>query len=125
MFWTGRSQTVPVHIMKTYMVSSSTAAHICNLGLLAGTGGIVSVLLQQGVKHLKTHLCCICRACRARGYMPKAWRQIKLMFIPKPRKANYIKAKAHCPTSLSSFMLITMEKLVDRHIRVHRRIQDQ
>jgi hypothetical protein len=39
------------------------------------------------------------------------------MFIPQPRKANYTEAKAYCPISLSSFMLKTMEKLVDRHIR--------
>jgi len=39
------------------------------------------------------------------------------MFIPKPRKANYTKAKAYSPISLSSFMLKMMEKLVGRHIR--------
>jgi hypothetical protein len=39
------------------------------------------------------------------------------MFIPKSRKANYTKAKACRPISLSFFMLKTMEKLVDRHIR--------
>jgi hypothetical protein len=39
------------------------------------------------------------------------------MFIPKPGKANYTEAKAYCPISRSSFMLKTMEKLVDRHIR--------
>jgi retron-type reverse transcriptase len=38
-------------------------------------------------------------------------------FIPKPGKANYTEAKAYRPISLSSFMLKTIEKLVDRHIR--------
>jgi hypothetical protein len=38
-------------------------------------------------------------------------------FIPKPRKSDYTKAKAYCPISLSSFLLKTMEKIVDRHIR--------
>jgi hypothetical protein len=38
-------------------------------------------------------------------------------FIPKPGKANYTEAKAYCSISLSSFMVKTMEKLVDRHIR--------
>jgi hypothetical protein len=38
-------------------------------------------------------------------------------FIPKPGKLDYTEAKAYRPISLSSFMLKTMEKLVDRHIR--------
>jgi hypothetical protein len=39
------------------------------------------------------------------------------MFIPKPKKSDYAEAKAYCPISLSSFLLKTMKKLVDRHIR--------
>jgi hypothetical protein len=38
-------------------------------------------------------------------------------FIPKPGKLDYTEAKAYRPISLPSFMLKTMEKLVDRHIR--------
>jgi hypothetical protein len=83
----------------------------------AGTDGIVPALLQQEVEHLTTHLCRIFRACLPRGYIPKAWRQVKVTFIPKPGKANYTKAKAYHPISISSFMLKIMEKLVDRHIR--------
>jgi hypothetical protein len=40
-----------------------------------------------------------------------------VIFIPKPRKPDYTKAKAYRPISLSSFPLKTMEKPVDRHIR--------
>jgi hypothetical protein len=64
----------------------------------AGTDGIVPALLQQGVQHLKTYLCRIFRACLARGCIPKAWRQVKVTFIPKPRKANYTEAKAYRPS---------------------------
>jgi hypothetical protein len=83
----------------------------------AGTDETVPTLLQQGVDYLMTHLGRIFRACLARGYIPIAWRQVKVTFIPKPGKANYTNAKAYCPISLSSFMLKTKEKLVDRHIR--------
>jgi hypothetical protein len=38
-------------------------------------------------------------------------------FIPKPGKLDYTEAKAYLPIGLSSFLLKTMEKLVDRHIR--------
>jgi len=38
-------------------------------------------------------------------------------FIPKPRKENYTETKAYHNISLLSFILKTMEKLVDRHSR--------
>jgi hypothetical protein len=38
-------------------------------------------------------------------------------FIPKPGKLDNTEAKAYRPISLSPFLLKTMEKLVDRHIR--------
>jgi Reverse transcriptase (RNA-dependent DNA polymerase). len=38
-------------------------------------------------------------------------------FIPKPGKPSYTKAKAYCQICLSSFLLKTLERLVDRHIR--------
>jgi hypothetical protein len=53
----------------------------------------------------------------AYGFIPTAWRQVKVTFIPKPGKLDYTEAKAYCPISLSSFLPKMMEKLVDRHIR--------
>jgi hypothetical protein len=38
-------------------------------------------------------------------------------FIPKSGKLDYTKARAYLPISQSSFLLKTMEKLVDRHTR--------
>jgi hypothetical protein len=46
-----------------------------------------------------------------------AWRQVRVTFIPKSRKYDYTEAKSYRPISLSSFLLKTMEKLIDRHIR--------
>lgn len=40
-----------------------------------------------------------------------------MTFVHKPGKANYTEHKAYCPFSLAAFMLKTMEKLLDRHIR--------
>jgi hypothetical protein len=82
----------------------------------AGTDGIGPVLLQQEAEHVVPHLSCIFRACMAYRLIPTAWQQVKVTFIPKPEKLDYTEAKAYCPTSLSSFLLKTMEKLVDRHI---------
>jgi hypothetical protein len=83
---------------------------------LAGIDEIVPALLHQGVDRLTTHLCRIFRACLAREYIPIAWRQVKVTFIPKPGKANHTETKAYRPISLMSFTLRTMETLVDRHI---------
>jgi hypothetical protein len=51
------------------------------------------------------------------GFIPTAWRQVKVTFIPKPTKPDYTETNSYHPISLSSFLLKTMEKLVDRHIR--------
>jgi hypothetical protein len=53
----------------------------------------------------------------AYGFIPTAWRQVKVTLIPKPGKRDYNEAKAYRPISLSSFLSKTMEKTVDRHIR--------
>jgi hypothetical protein len=83
----------------------------------AGTDEIVPALLQQGTEHLVPHLCRIFRDCIVYGFIPTAWRHVKVTFIPKPGKLDYTEAKAYRPISLSYFLLKTMEKLVDRHVR--------
>jgi hypothetical protein len=70
----------------------------------AGTDEIVPTLLQQGVNYLTTPLRRIFKACLAREWIPFAWRQVKVTFIPKPGKANYTKSKTYRPISLSSFI---------------------
>jgi len=63
---------------------------ICTFKLFksAGANGILPALLQQGVILLITHLCHTFRACLERRYIPKPWRQVKVMFIPEPEKAT-------------------------------------
>jgi hypothetical protein len=75
----------------------------------AGTDEIVSALLQEGAEHLVPHLCRIFRACMAYGFIPTAWRQVKVTFIPKPGELDYAESKAYHPISLSPFLLQTME----------------
>jgi hypothetical protein len=53
----------------------------------------------------------------AYGFIPMAWRQVKVTFIPKPGTLYYAEAKAYHPISLSHFLWETMEKLVDTHIK--------
>jgi hypothetical protein len=83
----------------------------------AATDGIVPALLQQGVEHLVPHICRIFRVCMVYGFVPMAWRQVRVTFTLKLGKHDYTEAKAYRPISLSSFLLKTMEKLVDGYIR--------
>jgi hypothetical protein len=73
--------------------------------------------LQQKAEQVVPYLCRIFTAYLAYGLFPKAWRQVNVTFIPKPRKSDYAESKACRPISLSSFLSKTMEKLADRHIR--------
>jgi hypothetical protein len=66
-----------------------------------GTDGIVPAVLQQGAEHIVPQLCHIFTASMALGLIPTAWRQVKVIFIPKPGKLDYTEAKAYCPISLS------------------------
>ncbi|KAG8174755.1 hypothetical protein JTE90_029299 [Oedothorax gibbosus] len=65
----------------------------------------------------REELGCFLEACLVYGHIPEAWRQSKAVFIPKPGKADYSVAKAFRPICLSSFLLKTLEKMVDRYIR--------
>lgn len=40
-----------------------------------------------------------------------------MVFIPKPGRESYAQAKSFRPISLTSFLLKTLEKLIDRYIR--------
>jgi hypothetical protein len=79
--------------------------------------GIFPALLQEGREVLIPHLTRIFHACLAMGYVPLSWRQFKVVFIPKPGKSSYSGPKEFRPISLTSFLLKTMERLVDRYIR--------
>jgi ribonuclease HI len=52
-----------------------------------------------------------------KGYVPEIWCKVKVVFIPKPGKSSYTDPKSFRPISLMSFILKSLEKLVDRHIR--------
>lgn len=83
----------------------------------AGMDGIFPVLLQRGLDIIINPLHEIFTASLALGYIPRLWREVKVVFIPKPGRASYEEAKSHRPISLSSFLLKSLERLVDWHIR--------
>ena len=53
----------------------------------------------------------------ATGYVPSAWREICIKFIPKSGRASYEEAKSFRPISLNTFLLKTVEQIIDHYIR--------
>jgi hypothetical protein len=82
-----------------------------------GVHGIFPVLLQQAQEVVIPYLVRIFCACLATGYVPAIWRQVKVVFIPKPSRNTYSWPRDYRPISLTSFLLKTMERLVDRYLR--------
>jgi hypothetical protein len=64
--------------------------------------GIFLALLQEGREVLVPYLAKIFRACLVTGYVPAIWRQVKVVFIPKPGRDSYGRPKisdlsvSHC-----------------------------
>jgi hypothetical protein len=59
----------------------------------------------------------IFRAYLVTGYVPGIWSLVKVVFIPKPSRNSYSGPRDFRPISLMSFLLKTMDRLVNRILR--------
>ena len=82
-----------------------------------GPDGVYPVLLKRGLSSLLLPLTGLFRGCIANSYTPSEWKKTKVTFIPKPGKKSYKQVKDFRPISLTSFLLKTLEKLVDRYLK--------
>jgi hypothetical protein len=82
-----------------------------------GVNGIFPAMLQKGREVVIPYLVRIFHACLVTGYVPAIWRQVKVVFIPKPGRNSYSGPRDYRPISLTSFLLKTMEGLVARYLR--------
>jgi ribonuclease HI len=82
-----------------------------------GGDGIFPALLQRGKEILLPHLSKLFKASLTLSYIPESWSKVNVCFIPKPGKPSYLNPKAYRPISLMSFVLKTLEKLIEKHIR--------
>ena len=82
-----------------------------------GRDGIFPALLRNGKATLIPHLEKLFTHSIKTGFIPKSWSGANVVFIPKPGKSTYADPKSFRPISLMSFILKTLEKLVERHIR--------
>lgn len=83
----------------------------------AGVDEILPVMLQKAWHRIGHHLLAIFNASLRFGYIPKLWQGVRVVFIPKPGKDNYTLPKSFRPISLTSFLLKTMERLIERYIK--------
>lgn len=83
----------------------------------AGPDGIIPAMLQQSLCSVVPHLVSIFSDCLRTGYTPSKWKEVRVVFIPKAGKPNHSTAKDYRPISLSSFLLKTLERLIDLHIK--------
>jgi hypothetical protein len=103
----------------TVLKTGSVSIREQQMGSYQAHDNIVPTLLQQRKEHIASHLCCKFRAFLAYGYILKAWRQMKEMFMLKSEqcdytelkseKCDYTDAEASHPVSLSNphFKLIS------------------
>ena len=54
-----------------------------------GMDGIFPAMLPEGRKIFPPHLNKIFGASFATGYVPTIWRQVKIVFTPKPDRSSY------------------------------------
>ena len=78
---------------------------------------ISPIMLQKSLSDIIETLVRIYRGCLLLGYIPKRWREVRVAFIPKAGKTSHTTPKDYRPISLSSFLLKTLEKLVDIRIK--------
>lgn len=83
----------------------------------AGEDKIFPALLQKGGFCLIHKLVDVISASLLLGYIPSDWTKVNISFIPKVGRSDYSSAKSFRPISLSSFLLKTVERLVDRFLR--------
>jgi hypothetical protein len=89
----------------------------------AGRDEIFPMMLRKVNLAISGVLVKVMRACLCKGYTPLQWREMKVVFLPKPGKESYEKVNAWRPISLTSFLLKTLERLIDWHLRTPDLIQ--
>ena len=77
-----------------------------------GADGIRPVFLKNLTPNIVGRITDLYKACLRLGYTPKAWREMKVIFIPKPGKVQYDDVKSFRPITLSSFLLKGLERIV-------------
>jgi ribonuclease HI len=84
-----------------------------------GPDQISPIFLQKGIGTILPTLVQLFRTSYTLGYLPVAWRRVRVVFIPKAGRRDAEQPKSYRPISLTSFLLKTMERIIDLHIRLN------
>lgn len=82
-----------------------------------GEDGIFPALLQRSLEKTLDLLLVMFKASIQLLHIPPSWRGVRVVFIPKIGQLVYTLAKSFRPISLTSFVLKTLERLIDRYLR--------
>ena len=89
----------------------------------AGADGIIPIMLKAAGECIVRPIMDILRGSLRLGYIPQEWRKARIAFLPKPGKDTYAKASSYRPISLTSFLLKTMEKVLDYYNEVNGQVK--
>ncbi len=77
-----------------------------------GADGIPPKALKELPDKYYSYIANLYNRCIEVGYTPIVWREMKVIYIPKPGKPDYSIPKAYRPITLSSYLLKGMEKVI-------------
>jgi ribonuclease HI len=83
----------------------------------AGPDRIIPAEIQRNSAVILPWLEAIFRGCLELVYIPRKWTEVRVVFIPKSGKSSHAYPKDLRPLTLSSFLLKTLERLIDVVIR--------
>jgi hypothetical protein len=83
---------------------------------VSGPNGIKPCVLQHIPASMVSRLTTIFKASIQTGHSPLAWRQSKVVFIPKPGRDDYTRVRSFCPISLMSFLFKNLEMVILWHL---------
>ena len=84
-----------------------------------GPDQLAPVILKHLNLDFVKYLTTMFRASLSSGTIPRGWREMRVVFIPKVGKTDYTVPKAYRPISLSSFVLKTLERVLLWYILDH------
>ncbi len=82
-----------------------------------GLDGIYPVFVQKELDLVMPHMMQLYRSVITLGYIPRCWRDSRVVFIAKPGRPSYQEPKAFRSICLSSFFLKNLERIIDAYIR--------
>ena len=92
--------------------ATADAIHTFGPRMAAGPDGFPPCVLQHLEPTAIRRLTRLYQASYLLRYVPKIWRESRVIFIPKQGKTDYSQTRSFRPITLSSFMMKVMERVV-------------